>query len=840
MSVTLDFIDCLRKAQNQLYKEKAMNEVESESVKSQVKQIVTSFNQSRINQKEYFAQIRQILNPTTIGESLCGLVNNKDPNQISPSPLKSQTLKRIVRFASVFQSVDPPKNERAAIAAIDDKKRFYLDLLSYSIIPSYFNFFWTEFSIKNFFKFLTYIRQHENEEFYDSVVRVTFATPFFIRFSTQCFQSVFNELFSVTNFRNIKKKVLVEKIRCNVKKYQQFIPDETLIALICSSDPVRTLINSFFNIAFSSPVAAQTLGLFHFSCKPSKDVLNFLKTVFDLKHRNTYVKSFLDSIIKCGPKTLDGKDTPSRYLQLIDMYSNQFKNVDDFNQEKDEDDELKLYEAKISESVSTSLESINTSATSSSDFVQTRRNTINDPGPIDFTQKQEVSFENIEPIPNKFNLFNASDVFYAQEIFQTKFLDSTDLSLIQLTHGKVSDFVKPEKIEYYTDSKVPKQQKFSQVKTEEATIFNRAILIAPMIRHLLQRADLIPCFKKPPSDVTLNDFLYTFLVKRGSIQYLSEREMNFDQMLSFMPKNSMKETIKEALSSTFFTRMKKIRALSTFASIELKIHRLNERSQQQICNLQIVSDVNKMTNVFKLSKSIISTYIKCPNLLVAEYNSNMQKYYEPEYSGIIYQKKVLFTLLIEKIDLMTFSAQRESFKKLSTSLKEYDAKFSENANRNLLKFVKECFPPKKNKAENEFNKNDYITKKIMRVVGEKKEIIDTMNEAFLEHSLMRKLELFSTALGNFQHFLQVDCPPEKDLGSDEFTPAFAALIMLCNPPMTVTNYVYLHDMTTGEIPVSEIFGGYASTIPIYLRVAIEFVIPELAKNPPFLLQEEDI
>ena len=126
----------------------------------------------------------------------------------------------------------------------------------------------------------------------------------------------------------------------------------------------------------------------------------------------------------------------------------------------------------------------------------------------------------------------------------------------------------------------------------------------------------------------------------------------------------------------------------------------------------------------------------------------------------------------------------------------------------------------------------------MKVVVERREVIDTMTEAFLEHSLMRKLELFSISLGYFQHFLQVDCPPGKDLGSDEFTPAFASLIMLCNPPMTVTNYVYLHDMITGDLPISEIFGGYASTIPLYLRVAIEFVIPDFVKNPPFLLDEE--
>lgn len=827
-NVSLDFIDRLRKAQNQLYREDAMNEIESVSVESQVKVIINLFNQSRINQKEYFFQMSRVFSPTALSDSLCSLSTINDPGLISPSPVPSQPILRILRFVSAFQMVEPSRSEKNDI---DDKKRFYTDLLTFSIIPSYFNFFWTEYSIKSLFKFFMYLRNQGNNEIYDSLARVGFSTPFFIRFAQQSFQSVFNELLSAPNLKNIKKKNLVDKIRCNIKKYQHFIPDETIVVLACSSDPLRTLINSFFNIAFSSPIAAQTLGFFHYACRPSRDVLSFLKTVFDTKHHDSYVKNVMDAIINCDTTSEDGKTQISRYKELQNMYSNLFKDTKDFNENLDEEEEFKLYQSKVGTSATSSLESLipnNSKFSRKSSRIEQ----------LDFNQKEEVTFETVEPIPNKFNLFNISDVYYAQEIFQTKFLSSIDIALIKLISGKVSAFTKPEKIEYFSDSKV-RQQKFSKIKTDEKTVFNQAILIAPMVRHLLQRADLIPVFKEAPKGLSLHDFLYTFLVKRGSSAYFAERMMNFNQMMVFFPNGNIKERIvKEALSSTLFTRMKKIKALSTFASIELKICRLNDNSQQQITTVQIVKEVNKMSSQLKLSKTI-SSYIKSPNIFVSEYKSDSQKCSEPDFSSIKYHQKVLFTVLSEKIDLATFSSQRESLKKFPVSLKEYDKRFSSQASNLLLRFVKEYFPPKKKISENEFNKNEYIAKKIMKVVVERKDIQENLIEAFNEHSLMRKLDLFSIALTNFQMFLEIDYPPSKGkLGSDEFTPAFAALILLCNPPMAVTNYAYLNDMTTGDLPTTEIFGGYASTIPIYLRVAIEYVIPELANNPPFLLEEE--
>lgn len=119
-------------------------------------------------------------------------------------------------------------------------------------------------------------------------------------------------------------------------------------------------------------------------------------------------------------------------------------------------------------------------------------------------------------------------------------------------------------------------------------------------------------------------------------------------------------------------------------------------------------------------------------------------------------------------------------------------------------------------------------KKIMRVLVDKSDIVETMIEAFREPSIMRKFDFES------------NYPPNRGkLGSDEFTSDFAALIIFCNPPMTVTNYVLLHDMTTGDLPATEIFSGYISTIPIYLSVAIEYVIPEFAKNPPSLLEDDE-
>lgn len=846
--VTLDFIKCLREAQINLYKEDSMNEVESITVKSQTNLIISLFNQSRINQKKFFLLINKIISPTMLSDSLSSINSHKDPNQIIPSPIPSAPLMNIVRFVITFQDINPVRSEKRKI---EDQKRFFSDLLTFSIIPSYFNFFWTEYSIKSFFKFFSCLKKSVSEEFYDNLARIGFCTPFSLRFSQFCFQSAFSELLSpTTNIRNIDKKTLIQKIRCNVKKYQNFIPDEMLVVLACSSDPLRTLINSFFTIALSSPIASQAFGFFHFSSKPTKEALNFLKTMFDIKHKNTHVMDIMDAIINCDYQLKSNNTKTSRYKELVNMYSDLFKDSTNFDEKIDEQQELNEYQITMSDNNSNSLDNSSIILECIAEDSPTKRKEPHiESTPVDLFQNDEISFESIEPIPNTFKLFSHSDIYNAQEIFQTKLLNSLDTELIKYITGKSPKFCLPQSIDFYCDSKA-RPTKFSKVNIDEHTILNQAYLIAPMIRHILQKADMIPIFKKAPPNMTVQNFLYTFLVRRGDISYLSERMNNFDQMMTFFPNQSIKaKIIQDALSCTTFTRMKKIKALSTFASIELKLNYLDMSSQKQITSTQIVKEVNeKIFTQFKSMRTPFE-YTKSPNLFVADYKSAINRFSEiPEFAFIQHPQKTVFAVLAEKIDLYTFASQRERLKK---SLKEYDELFSKESSSHLLSFIKENFPrtkkpqplPNQNSPKSktsEFDKNHYIMTKIMRVGIEKRDIIETMTEAFVEPSLMRKVDLISLALTNFQLFLENDYPPNKGkLGSDEFTPAFAALIIFINPPMLVTNYVYLHDMTTGDLPTTQIFGGYVSTIPIYLNIAAERVIPELVDKPPFLLHDED-
>lgn len=841
-SVTLQFINSLREAQNKLYKEDSMNDVESVCVKSQTDQIVSLFNQSRINQKEYFKLINQIVSPNYFSDSLSSITSDLDPNQIKTLKIPSKSIIDILRFVLAFQDLHPIKTDKRKF---EDQKKFFVDLLTFSFIPSHFNFFWTEYSIKNLYKFFSCVRNHRKDEFYDSLARIGFCTPFFLRFSELCFQSVFSELSTPTlNFRAISKESIIKKIRCNVKKFQNFIPDETLVVLSCSSNPYRTLTNSFFSVALSSPIAAQTFRFFHFSCKPTREALIFLKSMFDFRQQDSYIRGFLDAIMNCGSQG------NSRIKDLVKAYNSAFKDLKTFDEKEDEKQELKDFESKSTQSKEVRTSRMTPKASYfelPEDETSTKRSssrTLHGSG--DMNNRKEELFEEIQPIQNKINLFSIYDIYYAHEILQVKFLSSLDVELIKFLSGKSPEFNLPKKIKYFYDSETT-CSKLSKVTVDESTVLNRAYLIAPMIRHLLKKSDMIPHFQKAPPNMNCHDFLYSFLVRRGDISYLPERTNNFNKIMAFFQGNSINtNTILEALSCTTFSRTKKIQALSTLSLIEQKIDYLDTYSQKEISQVKMVKDINdKIFTQFRPIRQAIE-YIRMPSLFVTDYNASLSKFYEiPEFSLIKYQQKMVFAVLSSKIDLNTFALSREKLRKFPVQLKEYDDKFSKNANSCLFRFVTEYFSRKSkgqpNQSPSSFDKNSFIANKIMSVVVEKRDIVNTMVEAFIEPSLMRKVDLISLALTNFQMFLEYNYPPNRGkLGSDEFTPAFAALIILCNPPLMITNYAYLHDFTTGELPITEILGGYVSTIPIYLSIAAEYVIPELINKPPFLLVEEDI
>lgn len=861
--VTLDFINRLRDAQIQIYKEDSMNEVESNSVNSEIDLLISLFNNSRINQKEYYLLLNLIISPTYHSDSLSKIKTNNNDNKVTELPISSRSIMEIIHFVTTFQGLEPSKKDKFKI---DDQKRFFVDIVTFSIIPSYFSFFWTELSIKNLFKFFNCLKKKVSANLYDSLARIGFCTPFFLHFSQLCFQSVFSELTSTTcNLKNIQKEELIQKIKYNAKMYQHFIPDETFVVLACSTDPLRTLTNAFFNVALSSMISAQAFGFFHFSCRPTKEALLFLKNMFDINQNNSYLLGFLDAIFNCDYRSKNGETKISRYKEIMIKFSEFLNDTSEYNEKVEEQKDLNEFELKISQCSSSSIDNLSEFDKLNFDALTKRKLFHIDSVPKVLFQNDKFSFENIEPVPNKYKLFDLFDIYYSQDILKIKFFSSIDVEFLKFMSGKAPVFNLPEKIEYFCDSK-PGLNKFSKVTVDEKTVLSHAYIIAPLIRNLLQRADLIPLFKKEPPNLSLYDFFNRYLVKHGDLENLVDRARNFEHIMIFFPDKSIDQNIiREALASTAFTRMKKIKALSTFSTIEFKLKLLNASSQKQISMTRIVEEINnKFLKQFKPFRYSFE-YPKSPKSFIEDYKLAIQKFNESkEPNSIRFPQKVIFAILSEKIDLYSFSIQREKLKKFPISLKEYDEMFNEQSSQRLLSFIKEYFPktrkqPNQNEYNTqplqrassainftprlrttEFNKNEYIMKKIMRVSVDKSDIVETMIEAFREPSIMRKIDLISFALTNFQLFIESDYPPNKGkLGSDEFTPAFAALIIFCNLPMTVTNYVFLHDMTTGDLPATEIFGGYISTIPIYLSVAIEYVIPEFAKNPPFLLEDDE-
>lgn len=823
LNITVDFINTLRESQEQLYKEISMNKVESFEVRRETDHLIKLFNQSRINQKEYFSLIYRTLNPSILSNTFCKIESIIDPNQIEPSPTQSKKISILIEFALDY-------TEESQQQKANDLRQFFIDTLTFSIIPSYYNFFWTDYSIKSLYKMFSYVNQKENDEFYDNLARVAFLTPNFIRFSELCFQPAFSKILSShVSVRNINKENLIRDIQFNIKEYQNFIPDETLVVLACSSNPLRTLVNSFFKIALSTPISSQIYGFFHYSYNKKKyeSFLNFLREIFSSKYYDSYIKSIMDAIT-CDTVVEKSPTIFSRYKEIKKMYASLFEDVDDFNEINDEVQELNEFQLKLDDN--NSQDDLGSFLLDDDEGTTLFRLTSS---LFENSQNKIADLQKIEPIENKYHLFSLSNIFNNKEIFQTKLLSSIDIDYIKIASGSLKRFKLPKKIQYYNDYKSEYQNNIIQASVSESTRIGRAFLIAPMIRHLLQRADPIPTFKSVPTNFKISDFIYSFLVKRGEISYRQEREMQFNQMISMIPSNRLDEkTVKSALSCISFKRMNPIRLLSNFTSIEMKLQRMNDMIDTQFSEIQVVIEANdKLYEKFTALRRPIE-YIKTPSFLAEDFDSSVQKItLIPDFNQTRNFPKILFASISEKVDIVTFAAQRDKTKKLPRPLKEYDEKFKEKAVQHFLDFLRdEFYSHCTNSSFSQFNEWSYLASKISSVPVEKNEILEILNDAFQESSLMRKVERISIAMNLFFKHLSSGFPPNKILDSDQLTPSSIALILCANPPMAITNLAYLHDMMPTELDVSNIFGGFATTFPNYLKFTVAQIIPELEKE----------
>lgn len=110
--VTLDFINRLRDAQIQIYKEDSMNEVESNSVNSEIDLLISLFNNSRINQKEYYLLLNHIISPTYHSDSLSKIKTNNNDNKVTELPISSRSIMEIIHFVTTFQGLEPSKKDK--------------------------------------------------------------------------------------------------------------------------------------------------------------------------------------------------------------------------------------------------------------------------------------------------------------------------------------------------------------------------------------------------------------------------------------------------------------------------------------------------------------------------------------------------------------------------------------------------------------------------------------------------------------------------------------------------------------------------------------------------------
>ena len=812
--------------QQKIFQEDSRHVVESFCRTEQLDQITEKANNSFKKEKEHFEIARSILVKSVRKK----ITRDRSVTLINTSSIQNRTVKipglfDLTLFA-LKQSVSaapPPSKSSKDKDKEKDSSHEIIDLFTFSIVPSYFDFFWVDTSIKKLAKYFTLLSQSDtiSNEQYNQIARSVFVTPSFLLYSRYAFQPIFSKLLNYTekNIGNFFKENLSQN-NCptSISRYNYMIPKEVFIAIICSKQPTSVLFRSFLNVALSSPSTMHAFNLLHFSQIPSKEIL---------KAARSCLKSDPSLNLIISEMTKDNPCYESLKTTITEL-SNQIKTNKQFVKEI--------------------VKEIN----------ETNRYTENDDEDIYESEESHNNYSGTESSFITKNLFNENDQKYCPEIFQPFFLSSNDLSFFDFFFGKTSIYKIPDRSEYYRVYSDQEETKDNLFNANEATMAH-GNMPTPYLRHLLQLSDPLPKFKaKPPNINTIEEFINTYFVERGDIRTYAQRKYNAECFLFF--KNMFPSSINDTLKKVGFSRINDIMALSAFANIDKKLEFLDGNSIESRENMNLILDSQKKDFATFKDPHSDTEYFKTPKLFVEDFLSLTSKYRQVVFSGVNLNKIVYSKLLAtQKIDLQTFIEHRTSKIRGKQNLKKLDQEFSSALIYNTLinKFIDNNISINGTNGEPTFDKGVFLKRFINtfelnyfntgyqgrtnyeNIVNdansagegvynhndylECKYIGDMIIEAFQEKSLMRKIDILSLCFSKIKNELNKIYPPEKSpLAEPEFEPTICAIIMRVNPPNFYSNYIFLHDMI-GSLSPEDIFVGSSRSVYNYLGTIIRCV-----------------
>lgn len=825
IKIDLPIIQKIYETQQKIFQEDSRHVVESFCRKNQLTQITEKANESFKKEKEHFEITRNLiaksLRKKTNKDQSCTLINT--------SSIQNKTLKMPGLFDITISILNTTNSLSKTFKDKEkDTQQDLIDLLTFSLIPSYLNFFWVDSSIKKFVKYFTILGQNTiSIDHYNQLARSVFVTPSFLLYLFYAFQPIFSKIFNcgdrnISNF--IKDNFSQSNFPNSISKYNNMIPREVFVALICSSQPSSTFLNSFLNIALSSPETMHIYNLLHFSQVPSKEFLKAVRT--NIASDTNLINLIISAMTKDN----------IYYAQLHDYFNTIINNV-------------KL-DKKYANNLISEVNDTSRFKIEDDDDDEEYDDTLNT------NQKQnEASFLGK-------HLFNDSDQKYCPEIFQPFLLSSNDLSLFDFYFKKTPTYVFPDRLEYfrvYSDNEVTRDNLFN---APEATMAH-GNAPTPFLRHLLQLSDPLPKFKEKPSNVsTIDDFVNIYLVERGDIRTYAQRKYNAESFLFF--RNMFPQQISEILRRVSFSRVNDIMALSAFANIDKKLQYLDGNSQESRSIINLISDSQKKDISSFRDPHSDTDYFKMPKLFSEDFNLMTSR-----FNGIISSKenlnKIVYSKLLsnQKIDFQTFMDYRTSKLKGKQNLRKLDQEFSTIllSSSFIEKYIIESIEMKHKIHDPIFDKGIYLKRFIdtfepnyfnkgyekksndyeavvneINLVGEGtyksndyfecKYIGDMIIEAFQEKSLMRKIDILSHCFTKIKNELNKNFPPEKSpLAEPEFEPTICSIFMKINPPSFYSNYVFLHDMI-GSLSPEDIFVGSSRSIFHYMKLIVNRVFDE--------------
>lgn len=878
----LDLIKQIKEAQEHIYIEDSRHLVETRCRKAELSNLLTDTNIAFQKQKRYYRFIMEIFSAYKIAFnktkgkfkgteeitipdlSFFNQITKKDIN-ISEKKMKIPSLYELAIYVFQSSAAESTSKKGKVKAQLPDDK---IDALTFSMLPSYFHFFWSNFSIVKFIHFFFLISKRTStftDEQYDQLARVAFLTPSFRLYCEIALQPIFSKFLDA--FQKSKgKQSAVEALSKQqdlyniLTHYSYLIPKAFFVVTQCSSNIVRTLYDSFFNIALQSPITAKLYGLFHFSQSPTFQFLEIMRNL--LSPDKGVVSAIFTKMF-----------THSFSYQYVKHFYSNFEIV---YKERGEEFLAKIHKELSGSEIFHNDDDDNEDA-GNYDMDSYHDGIVRDP--LTAGELNQYQFDKIT------SLFDLPDLQNCPEIFQPLFLTETDLNLIKFFHKTIDTFSTAKNERCY--------RVFAETETQISDIYQGSEptmsdgLFAPQMRHILQDSDPLPEFKTMPEGCdNLADFIKEYLVKRGDIRTLPRRQSNFEKLLIFGA-GTFDLHVAQSLSKVVMFRRKNIMALSAYASVKRKAEVLDSsgKDSRKSMKLLFLQNSDLMASLNPPHPS--NDYIKNPALIVSDFPvfcaavRNDSKY--DTITDSKYFFKILLHKLMIKMDMNTYSNSRnDSMKKKKQTLKDLDEYYDDNLQNNkklIIDYSNSVFQPKhfdkfdactyairyidcyqfnyyhegyRNDPKNPQNNFAQFAQQMNLAQNEMNDIYphpfsveilaqvcNMIIDAFEESQLLRKCDLLSRAFTQMLTEMVKYYPPnESVLGSDITSHMHTIVLMKINPPQLATNYAYITDMVNQYENMTEIFGGYSSSFALFWRYIREIVENAENSSPPKIKFED--